>query len=295
VRTSDIGDRRNQMADELKEGGPADLDELRRLRAALAHEVANGLAAARSTSASLVEILERPHASISTGDWAAAGLFARQLDLELETQLYYALTVLSRFSPKTAQGLLRPEIVPIDLDSYMEEFVRPYRERASRRGVSIVLESEGQAGLDLPSVSVEVHMFRRALHNVFSNALKYSYRSLTSERFIRIRIQRHDQFGNSVAIRVQNYGVGILEGEIEKVFDPGFRGSEALREGVFGIGLGLADAQACIRAHGGDVKISSSEVHHNTYLTTVTIILPRHTRIERFLRESRDAALREGS
>jgi signal transduction histidine kinase len=75
-------------------------------------------------------------------------------------------------------------------------------------------------------------------------------------------------------VTVHDQGIGIAPEEREKVFEPYYRSSDAIKRKVQGTGLGLFLADGFVKAHGGTLTIESPGVGLGT---TVTIVLPRHT------------------
>jgi signal transduction histidine kinase len=57
---------------------------------------------------------------------------------------------------------------------------------------------------------------------------------------------------------VEDRGLGIPTGEVEQVFEPFFRGREALDRQIGGTGLGLALVWQVMKAHGGSVSVAST-------------------------------------
>jgi two-component system sensor histidine kinase KdpD len=63
--------------------------------------------------------------------------------------------------------------------------------------------------------------------------------------------------GDFVQVSVEDDGPGLPEGDPARLFEKFQRGSE---EGaVVGVGLGLAIAQAIVRAHGGEIEAQRRE------------------------------------
>jgi signal transduction histidine kinase len=60
-------------------------------------------------------------------------------------------------------------------------------------------------------------------------------------------------------IRVIDDGPGIPAREAERIFDPFYRVSDKLTDGVSGTGLGLGIARDLARLHGGDLVLLPSE------------------------------------
>lgn len=77
---------------------------------------------------------------------------------------------------------------------------------------------------------------------------------------------------------VENYGLGLAGEEVRDVFRAGFRGQQAVSEVPIGSGIGLSEALKIMKAHKGEIKLSSKKLyedqHGQTYLTTVELIFP---------------------
>lgn len=86
---------------------------------------------------------------------------------------------------------------------------------------------------------------KRLVVNLVENALKYGH------------VARGRVFAeNSMAIiEIDDDGPGIPAAELERVFEPFFRGEPSRNRETGGIGLGLAVVRSLARAHGGDVTL----------------------------------------
>ncbi|HEX8779432.1 MAG TPA: HAMP domain-containing sensor histidine kinase [Rhodanobacter sp.] len=93
-------------------------------------------------------------------------------------------------------------------------------------------------------------LLERALGNLVSNAVKYSPEGGSVELAVRAVA------GQAECI-VRDHGPGVPEDELDSLFRPFFRGSNAAR--AEGHGLGLAIAQRVARAHGGEILARNGE------------------------------------
>lgn len=147
---------------------------------------------------------------------------------------------------------------------------------ASSRRVKFKLE------LQEAKVRVVRREVLRALTNLVHNAIKYSWSHNNSKSpWITIRTSvANDQ----VYIEFKNWGVPIKTEEIEQelIFKIGYRGQLSGDRGRVGTGIGLADARRIVRAHRGDLEVTSQPAvasravddYSNPFITTVTIRLP---------------------
>jgi signal transduction histidine kinase len=144
------------------------------------------------------------------------------------------------------------ELETADLGVWLRGHVEhwPGRERAA----DVVVE----APKDPLPVRIQPVLLGQALDNLLDNASKYS-RPATP---IRLRVSRAD--GRAV-LEVEDEGIGISPDDLDQVFEPFFRGAEARRLGIDGLGLGLALVQRIARAHHGAVGARSHPPHGTTF------------------------------
>ena len=93
-------------------------------------------------------------------------------------------------------------------------------------------------------LSIDQHLMKRALLNFVYNALIHNEHNIT----VSITIQ--DDF-----ISIADNGKGILEDNLEQVFDRYYRGTDT--KNSRGTGLGMAIARDIIEAHGMEVELVS--------------------------------------
>ncbi len=89
------------------------------------------------------------------------------------------------------------------------------------------------------------------LANLVCNAVKYAGGA-------EVTIERDEDL---VRVLVCDHGPGIPEEDVERAFEPFFRGERSRNRDTGGIGLGLASARATARAHGGDLMLRNREPH----------------------------------
>jgi len=120
---------------------------------------------------------------------------------------------------------------------------------------------------DLPAVFADPNQIQQVLLNVINNAQDAV---MTADvRTIRIRTETSD---GKVSIGIEDTGTGISKEELKKIFDPFFT-TKPLGKGT---GLGLSISYGIVRAHGGDIEVSSQAGRG----TQVLITLPAYTPLE---------------
>jgi signal transduction histidine kinase len=165
------------------------------------------------------------------------------------------------------------------LEDLLEEMLDLYKRIAARRGIAVRRDAEA----DLPAIKGDPDEIKRAIHNVLNNAVKYSYGSgAKTDRFIRVRTKVPYDPGfrqRRLGIEFSNFGLGLSEAELKRVFQYGFRGQQATEEVAVGSGIGLSEVKKIMTSHNGSVKLTSKLVHEGadarpTYVTTVTLVFP---------------------
>jgi len=119
---------------------------------------------------------------------------------------------------------------------------RDAAETAALGGALVVAETE-----DGLVVDADGDRLRQALDNLIGNAIGHSPAGGT----VAVMAQRE---GNSIVIAVADEGDGIPAADLDRVFEPGVRLTDARP----GSGLGLAVVRAVARQHGGEVEVESS-------------------------------------
>jgi two-component system, OmpR family, sensor histidine kinase SenX3 len=113
-------------------------------------------------------------------------------------------------------------------------------------------EVEFDVPADLPCALGDPALLQQAIENLLSNALKYS----NGHCSIRVAAQ-YDDDAKMIAITVSDHGMGIDSNEIDRVFEPFFRGRRALATQIPGNGIGLSLVRAAVAAQRGTVTLSS--------------------------------------
>jgi signal transduction histidine kinase len=101
-------------------------------------------------------------------------------------------------------------------------------------------------------VMLDAQALEQILNNLLSNAEKYAASGGA------IYIETTQTHGVST-IDVRDLGPGIPASERERVFEPFYRISSKLADGVAGTGIGLDIARQLARQHGGDVALKAAE------------------------------------
>jgi signal transduction histidine kinase len=139
------------------------------------------------------------------------------------------------------QGVLPVAVALADPAQVLVGLAETIRPELERRGFEFVCEAEPPAG----PIPLDADALRGVLVNLLDNAAKFS---LDRKE---IRLEGRPTEGGGYGIAVLDRGPGIDPRQQERLFGRFYRGDEARRGAVPGVGLGLHVARSVIDAHGG--------------------------------------------
>ena len=125
---------------------------------------------------------------------------------------------------------------PTDINALIESVCEDYREA----GHEVV--TKGAARAPFPA---QTQALKHCLANIIDNACKYGGKA-------QILVQDDER---KMVIKVRDFGHGVPESELEKVFEPFYRLEASRSRDTGGTGLGLAIARNIAQLHRGQVSI----------------------------------------
>ncbi|MGP4029597.1 sensor histidine kinase [Actinomadura sp. 3N407] len=152
-----------------------------------------------------------------------------------------------------------PDLRPVTLDEVTAEALERCQFKASAKDIELTVG--GEDGL---RVRGDQELLVTALRNLVDNAVAYSPENTRVVVATRMCDDRH------VEVNVTDQGIGIPDGEVERIFERFYRVDPARSRQTGGTGLGLAIVKHVTSKHGGDVTVWSKEGHGSTF----TIRLP---------------------
>jgi len=117
-----------------------------------------------------------------------------------------------------------------------------YEARADSRDVKIVKNT-------VATISGNRKLIYSAIENVVRNAIRYTREDTTVE----LSIEKNQEKKGWITIKIKDFGPGIADDLLERIFEPFVRVSEARERKSGGYGLGLAIASSAINVHGGNI------------------------------------------
>ena len=140
---------------------------------------------------------------------------------------------------------------PTSLHSVAMSAAALFRARAETKGLTLALQIDPEVP---DGVVTDGPRLKQVLLNLLSNAVKFTERGGIT---LRLALQASEPSAARVRIEVQDSGVGIPAGEVDRVFQPftQFGGTRSRLSG--GTGLGLSISQRIIEALGGRIEVTS--------------------------------------
>lgn len=134
----------------------------------------------------------------------------------------------------------------LSLDELINGLVDDCSIEAHARGCALDLTPSNPISLDGDS-----ELLRRAIENVLRNAIRYA----PLESKIEITIENG---GGMAKVRVRDYGPGVPEEALPRLFDPFYRVEQDRDRKSGGVGLGLSIARRAVELHKGHLRASNA-------------------------------------
>lgn len=145
---------------------------------------------------------------------------------------------------KIESGKHSLQLSHFNLKEFIDQRICQYSRMAQKKNIILEWACDGV------TVCADAEKLTQVMDNLISNAMKYSWPGS------RVRVEGHSLV-ECVEVRVQDWGPGISDAEIKKLFDPFFRGAAKPTAGEQSTGLGLPIVKGIISEHHGQVGVSS--------------------------------------
>jgi len=158
---------------------------------------------------------------------------------------------------KIEAGRIEWRMAPIRLEGVVRRALAATSALFEVAGVAL----EQRIADGLPEVTGDEERLVQVVINLVSNAVKFSPGGRVTVTV--------DEVDGSVRVSVADTGRGIPEADLERIFEPFRQASDTLPGGPRGTGLGLPIARQIVRAHDGDLLVSSAPGRGSAFWFTV--------------------------
>ncbi len=156
-------------------------------------------------------------------------------------------------------NILKIEV--FSLTEFFEKLFQSFRKISSAREHDLRLKlPEKDAALRADPVHL-----RRLFLNIIGNAIKFTPAggSITVDVAVR---------GRELIVRITDTGIGISDKDIHRIFDQFYQKTPASLQHLQGIGMGLSIARAIIKAHRGQISVTSTPNKGTTFLISLPVV-----------------------
>ena len=243
----------NAMLDRLEQA----FERERQLTADVSHELRTPLAMLK-TQLSLARSRPRDNATL------IQMMADMENDVDRMTRLTEQMLILARVEQDKPL-----ELDIVDLKSVLQSAVERIMGQAEPRQVEVTLSAFGESPLQ---VEGNEERLLQVFLSLMDNAVKYAgaHGQVTVETL---------REGKSVAVTIFNTGVAIAPEHIPHLFERFYRADSARSQETGGFGLGLAIAAAIVKAHNGQIRVSSQPNMGTTVKVTFPIAENPHNKL----------------
>ncbi len=222
--------------------------------AMLSHEL-------RTPLTPVIAAIDALEADTSPSDLAKCSLSMIRRNVELESQLIDDLLDLTRI----AKDKLQLRFGSIDAHEVIENVVDICRAEAQERCLNLRVNLRAAAH----HVLADAAKFQQIIWNLVKNAIKF-----TGENGD-ITILSTNPQSQTLAISIQDTGIGIEPEIMNRIFDPFEQGERSFQRRYGGLGLGLAISKSLTQAHGGTLTAKSDgRDHGSTFVLSMKTVAP---------------------
>lgn len=158
-------------------------------------------------------------------------------------------------------GSRKLTVAPTDMHALVQEICDTQNLAAQQKGVKLIIDESWPKQL---MVACDADRMKRALHNLVSNAIKYT-RDKTD---VVLHYERAEKFHR---ISITDHGIGIPKAEQKRVFGGFYRASNAKASGIKGTGLGLYLTRTILSQHKGSIGFVSEEGQGTTFVINLPV------------------------
>jgi CheY-like chemotaxis protein/nitrogen-specific signal transduction histidine kinase len=188
---------------------------------------------------------------------------------------------------KVEAGMMRLELESTDLQSLFASSMMIVKEKAAARQIHLDLEVSDDLGVP----RIDIRKTKQIIYNLLANAVKFTPTGgraiLRARRVPRSVVgtlpgvwpMRGFPLADSdckefLEICVSDNGIGVAEGDLEKLFRPFSQIDSSLGRRFEGTGLGLATVKQLAELHGGSVAVSSAVGEGSNFVAWLPLLAP---------------------
>lgn len=141
---------------------------------------------------------------------------------------------------KIEQGAEAAHPVPVNFNEWVTASSDEFRDEALNHNIEIAVVTDPSIG----SVNMDEHLCKIVFSNLMMNAMRYTFHDT------RVEVSTSwNEAKDAVRVSVRDYGAGIGDIDVSKLFERYYRATEEKT----GFGIGLSYSKTIVDAHGGKI------------------------------------------
>lgn len=137
------------------------------------------------------------------------------------------------------------EMKNVNIKELLQNVVKSLSPLARKKNIQLTLKTNEDI-----YVLIDEDKIWEAIFNIVDNSIKYT----PNNGSVTISMEKSDY---NIMIMIEDNGIGISDGEINKIFDRFYRIDKARARETGGTGLGLSIALSAVKLHGGEIQVES--------------------------------------
>ncbi len=163
---------------------------------------------------------------------------------------------------KVESGKMNLELTEFSLRKTLEDSLMMLKERAQKSGISLILDLEPQADVQ---ISADQRKLKQILFNLLTNAVKFT----PENGSVNVSAVQEADF---MEVTVADNGVGIMAEDIPKLFQAFTQLESVYTKKHDGTGLGLALTRQLVELHGGRIWVKSEFGTGSRFIFTLPLL-----------------------
>lgn len=168
---------------------------------------------------------------------------------------------------KIEHGAMQLNLSNVNMVSFMTERIDSFSELLQKRGIMIRYTNDYYGS----NWWIDADLMEKVIFNLLSNAIKHS----KDDSVIKVVSSAE---GDKLLLSVQDYGEGISQENIDKIFDPFFQVKQGSMSNMFGSGIGLNLAKYVVSLHHGKIWAESVVGQGTTFFIELQLGKEQYTK-----------------
>ena len=151
--------------------------------------------------------------------------------------------------------------IPSDMNSLIQSVADSYSGQMAKKNIELKFKKSKKR---FNGIMMDSNKIKMVVQNLLDNAIKYT----PDSGKIEISLSGDEK---EIKFQIKDSGMGIPEGQKEKVFEKFFRAANAIKKGATSSGFGLFISKKIIEAHKGRIWFDSKEDKGSTFYFTLPV------------------------